>query len=426
MTNPRSWPRERLATTLVALVAIAVIGVLVGLGARGHAASAPRGAAAAPERPCAGATDAVARSLAYVVARRLRDEEHRGDTVSRARHSISADRVLARAVARGDAAAARREALVLLFNHEHIVRLRVLRAGRPLADVGGKLVLTPVFATLRVGARVVGSVEFSVQDDMGYRLLTRRLVGIATVMRYRGRVLMANIGIGGRALPFRGTARIGGRRYLVATITTGHFPTGTLRISLLIPAPAPALARRSCPQVRAQLFAQITRRVYGESLHGPAALSGRASVHASVLLPAAVAAGRRGQVRGSVRRLLRAGHLVRLRAVGRGGRVLADAGIGAPVLAPIDVPLRRHGRTVGHALLGVQSANGFVGVASYLTGADVLVRAGDRQLAGRVRGPAAVPRSGALVWRGRRWHIASFTATRFPSGPVRVYVLSAG
>jgi hypothetical protein len=67
-----------------------------------------------------------------------------------------------------------------------------------------------------------------------------------------------------------------------------------------------------------------------------------------------------------------------------------------------------------------------VGVSSYLTRADVLVRDGARQLAGRVTGPAALPPSGPLSWNGRRYYVASFDATVFPAGRVTVYALAQG
>ena len=214
-------PRARLAVSALAVAAIAVIVTQLALGLRGA------GTPAAP--PCAARTDATVRASNYLVARRLRDEERAGPTVDRARHSIESDRTLAAAVAAGDGAAARQEALVLLFNHEHIVRLRVRRGRQVLADVGGRLVLTPVIATLRAGGRIVGTVEFSVQDDMGYRLLAARLVGLRTVMRFQGATVMADIGVGDRALPRTGTVRVGHVRYLVRHDHHRSLPGGHAR-----------------------------------------------------------------------------------------------------------------------------------------------------------------------------------------------------
>jgi hypothetical protein len=410
------WSGARIATSLLSIAAITVIVALLALGSGDATPAAP---------PCGSAADAVTRTATLAVAKRLRDEELTSPTVSRDRHTIESDRILAAAVARGDAAAARREALVLLFDHEHIVRLRVLRSGTVLADVGGKLVLTPVWATLRLGGRLVGSVEFSVQDDMGYRLLTKRLVGVSTVMRYRGRTLMADIDVGGRALPRTGAVRVSGARYLVATVTTGHFPDGVLRISLLIPAPPAALARASCAQARTEVLAGVVRRVYEESVHGPAAAGARAAVASSVLLPAAIAAGDRARAQTTASRLLRPAHGVRIAALDASGRVVATAGITAPALAPLAVPLRRYGATVGRALIAIESARSFVDLSSYLSGAVVFVRTpGGNPLAGRVgAGPATIPASGAVSWDGRPYHVASFAATRFPSGRVTVYAL---
>jgi hypothetical protein len=409
------WTGSRIATSLLSAVAIAVIVALLALGT---------GDAQPAQRPCGGATNDVVGAATLAVATRLRDEERFSPTVARARHTIESDRVLAAAVASGDAAAARREALVLLFNHEHIVRLRVLGGGSVLADVGGKLVLTPVSATIRAGGRAVGSVSFSVQDDMGYRLLVKRLVGVDTVMRYRGQTLMSDIDVGARSLPRSGVVRIGGARYLLATIAAGRFPAGTLRISLLIPVPPAALASASCAQVRTDVLRSVVRRVYEESIRGPGAAGARARVASSRVLPAAVAGGEVALAQAAARGLLRPAHSVRIAALDAGGRLVASAGITAPALAPLAVPLRRNGATVGRALVAIESAHSFADLSSYLAGALVFVRGGGEQLAGRVvPGPGSLPATGPMSWDGRGYHVASFAARRFPSGRATVYVM---
>ena len=406
----------RTALALLSAAAIATIGVLLVRGA----ADGPTAAG-----PCGPATDATYLATALGVAERIRREEQAGATVSRARTTIQSDRVLARAVARGDAAQTRREALVVLFDGEHIVRLRVFdSAGRVLADVGGKFVLSPVYAVLRAGGRRVGRVEYSVQDDMGYRLLTDRLDGVLTVMRYAGRTVMADIDVGARRLPTRGTVRVHGVAYLVATIVTSRFPTGRLRISALVRRPPRTLARQSCAQVRADVLGAVTRRVYGEDSHGPEVLVGRVAIRRSHRLAAALAAGRRGPAWVAAADAMAAGHLVRL-AVRAHGRVLADVGDTQPLIAPTAVAVRDGAhRIVGHALFAVQSARGFVGVSSYLTDSDVLVREGSRQLAGRFGGPSSVPRSGPVRYDGDTYDVASFRATKWPSGPITVYTLA--
>ena len=186
-------------------------------------------------------------------------------------------------------------------------------------------------------------------------------------MRYRARTLMADIDVGSRRLPRTGAVRVGGGRYLVATIDTGHFPTGTLAISLLIPSPAPSLARESCAQVRTDLLSDITRRVYRESITGPAAVVGASPCAARSSCRRRSPADRtawRGRRRGGC---CGPGTSSRLAVVSGAAASSPTSASPRPTVAPVAVPLRRHGAFVGTALLAVQSANGFVGVSSYLT-----------------------------------------------------------
>ena len=126
---PTMPPPSRIVTILAAGAAVAAIAVLLALGV-------PRGAAA--EKPCGAEADRVWVDANFRVARRIRDEELVGLTVSRAMHTISGDKALARAVAAGDLAGIHQQIGVLLYNHEHVVRIRVLSAaGAVLVDVGG-------------------------------------------------------------------------------------------------------------------------------------------------------------------------------------------------------------------------------------------------------------------------------------------------
>ena len=168
----RDWPRERIVTTAAAAVAIAAIAALLAHGVRGgrwrrQAPRTPAGScASATATACGPATDDVTREVAFVVARRLRDEERAGQTVNRARHSIASDRTLAaRRRARQRRRRAPRGARAAVQPRARRDAAGAARDGRVITRVGGRLVLTPVFATLRRHGRVVGSVEFSVQDD---------------------------------------------------------------------------------------------------------------------------------------------------------------------------------------------------------------------------------------------------------------------
>jgi hypothetical protein len=410
------WPRARLRTSLLSLAAIAAIVVALVAGTGGSAA----------DPPCGAATDSTYLSTALTVALRISAAERTGVAVERAVDTIEADRVLAQAVASGDLATVHSEVHALVYNHQHVVRLRVLRGGQVLDDVGGPLVLSPVSGSLRLHGQVVGTFVMSVQDDLGYRLLAQRLIGAHTVMRYQDRTIMSNISVGSAPLPDRGSVIVGTNRYLVASFAMGRFPTGELRVSLLMRRPAAALAHQSCAQVRADALAGIAQRAYGEAKTGPSAEPARTAVARALTLPAALAAGDDAAVAGILNTLVGAGGFARLRVVA-GGRVVADsAARGAPseLVAPTSRALvDAGGRVVGHAVFAVQSARGYSSLGGYLTHAPVLLRAGTRQIAGPFPGPATLPPSGPITYLGVHYVVASFPGVLFPNGPMTVYVL---
>ena len=411
---------SQIATILAAGAAVAAIAVLLALGV-------PSGVAA--ERPCGAEAEHVWVDANFRVARRIRDEELVGLTVSRAMRTISGDQALARAVAAGDLAGIHQQIGVLLYNHEHVVRIRVLSAtGAVLVDVGGRKVLSPRRGTLRLGGRAVGSFLFSVQDDNGYRLLVKRLVGADSVMRNaRGHTVMSNIAIGHRALPRIGVVTVGRLRFLVTTIVARRFPAGRLRISLLFPDPPASLRALSCAQIRADVAGAIARRVFLEARTGPGAVIARGAVHASLILPAAVAAGNVREIRRSAQRLRQAAHIARVRVTAPDGSVIVDVGSREALIEPNGVALRNgSGVLIGRVDVSVQSVHGFIGVAGYLTRALLLVRDGARQLGGPVAGPPSLPATGPVTYEGARYHVASFTGALYPSGRATVYSLIPG
>ena len=191
-----------------------------------------------------------------------------------------------------------------------------------------------------------------------------------------------------------------------------------------MPAPSPPRSRATCAQVRADVLAAVARRAYDRALVGSAVLPAlNAIAHATPLI-SALSAGDDASAAAAVHALVAAGGVTRLR-VTVAGRVIADAGSGAPLIAPQTRPLVDvAGRTVGEATFTVQSAKGFADLAHALTKAQVLVRAGTRQLFGTFSGPARLPQSGPVSYDGTQYVVASFAGVRFPSGPLRVYLLA--
>jgi hypothetical protein len=406
--------RARLATSLLAAAAVAAIAVLLALGG-GSGRRAATG--------CAAATDRTYVATAFSVARGISVGERTGEGVMRAVATVESDAVLANAVAADDVAAVTSEVRALVYNHEHIVRLRVLRDGVVLDDFGGPLVLSPVRGMLRLNGATVGTFELSVQDDAGYRKLAERLTGARVVIHYRGATIMSDIAIPAGPLPAHGAVTLGGVRYLVAVLTDSRFPSGTLHISLLYRAPPATLARRSCTQVSADVLADVARRAYDESLRGPPVLPALETLTLDPALKQELAAGDYAGVPQVVAGIVAGGGFAQLR-VFAAGRVIADAGGPAPAVAPLRRSIRDSaGRVVGTALFAVQNAHGYWILARALTGVPVLVRAGARQLAGSFPGPSVVPASGPLRYRGVRYTVASFDGVEFPRGRIEIYVL---
>ncbi len=406
--------RAHLATSALAAVALAAVGALLIAGV----------SAGVHRRGCGGATDATYLASDFAVARQIDIGEHVGNAVKRALHTIESDQLLSAAVAAGDLPAVRSEVLALVYNHEHIVRLRVTRGGRVLDDLGGPLVLAPVRGVLRSGGALVGRFVMSIQDDAGYRKLAERLVGARVVITDRGGTLMSDVAAPSAALPARGAVTLAGRRYLVASFADGRFPTGTLRISLLFAAPPSTLARSSCAQVRADVAANVALRAYQQSLSGPQVLPAITTLTLDQALPQALAAGDAAGAARIVAGIVKGGGFATLRVFVAGRLIAAAKSSPYAVIAPLRRDIReRTGAVVGVARFAVQTVWGYVSLAQELSGAAVLVRAGPRQLAGTFPGPRRVPASGTVSYRGRRYAVASFRASSYPDGPIRIYVL---
>jgi hypothetical protein len=151
---------------------------------------------------------------------------------------VQGDQALLRAVARQEPAATKLAVESLL--NQHIVRLRVTAGGRLLSDVGGPYVLAPVRAPLRLGGRTIGSFVLSIQDDEGYLRLAKRLAGLDVLMYMNPahpQLVKNSLGPAPGAVPASGTYHYRGRTFRVFTLHADAFPSGPLRIAVLIPIP---------------------------------------------------------------------------------------------------------------------------------------------------------------------------------------------
>jgi hypothetical protein len=234
--------------------------------------------------PCAAATAQTLVSIDGNVAERIYRDELVGSGTIADQHQVEENGPLLKALARASALAkgkgagdrAVREAAnavteavhQLVYSHTHIVRLRVMQGGRLLADIGGPYIIAPVGGSLRFHGRVVGTYLLSVQDDLGFVGLERRLIGIPLILHV-GEVrvpLQGTTRTGSVAIPDRGAVVIRGARFQAYSFDAKAFPTGVVRISLLLPAGrgsgAGGGSALSCSAVKVAEVGRIARLIW--------------------------------------------------------------------------------------------------------------------------------------------------------------------
>jgi hypothetical protein len=201
---------------------------------------------------CAGSTAAVIAAVDSQVMTSVHRVELGGSEVSFDSARIAGAGDLARAVARHDVAATRAAVTRIVYAPRlHIVRLRVTdMAGRLLADFGGPDVISPVPGILQLRGRTVGHFLMSVQDDAGFVKLARRFIGDPAGIYRRGVLVVGLPPTMPRRLPASGRVTVAGVRSLITSQQFGAFPSGMLRLSLLVRAPSAAVAAQACSLVR--------------------------------------------------------------------------------------------------------------------------------------------------------------------------------
>lgn len=174
------------------------------------------------------------------VGERIYAEEAGSAYVRATLRHIEADQGFQRAIAARDTTAIRAAIVRFFAAHIHVVRVRVSAvepsgAQRFLYDLGGPHVLAPVHGTVRSGGHVVGRFSYAIQDDAGYLRLARLFTGAEVLMRVGSKQVMGTLAPGPASVPDRGTVAYRGKPYEAYSFSGEAFPSGTLRISLLIP-----------------------------------------------------------------------------------------------------------------------------------------------------------------------------------------------
>jgi hypothetical protein len=216
------------------------------------------------ERALAACTSgpAVLANTAGSVAERLYASEQSSSEVSSDKRQIESYAPLVQAVESNDRAALATAVHTLVYSHTHIVRLRVSVRSTLLFDEGGPYILAPVEGKLRSHGKEVAHFVFSVQDDLGYVKLETRFIGAPLVLRTEsGQVPIEGLLRPGPAsIPDRGALMYKGASYEAYSFDAGAYPSGRLRISLMLPI-AGSLASNTCDRIKAEEMALIAQHI---------------------------------------------------------------------------------------------------------------------------------------------------------------------
>lgn len=371
------------------------------------------GPAHASRRECA-QTDT--RVLAGVASRVYREAATGGD-VEQAAHRVRSSRALAGAIAGGDASAAGAALRGLALNQ--ITGVEVLRGGRVFASAGSAPSLAPVRGAIPgTGASFV----LSVQSDADFLQVVRQITGAQVALLSRSREIEGTGAARAPAeIPASGATTLAGTPYEVGSLSGERYPSGSLRVALLVPAHAISCAG-SAREAYVEALGRVGERIYAEERAGAQVAATQRLLEGSRAFQMAVAARSAAATRTAIVGFFRAHiHVVRVR-VTVGGRLLVDVG-GPYVLAPVHGTLRMGGRTIGEFEWAIQDDAGYEKLAHLFTGAQVLMRTGAIQVMGTFAGPASLPSRGAVSYGGRTYGAFSFAAQRFPSGALRISLL---
>jgi hypothetical protein len=218
-----------------------------------------------------------------------------------------------------------------------------------------------------------------------------------------------------------------------ATATHSASATATLSAATGAPAGAPAdspvsatgpstapSAPASCATAVASTLGTVAARVYHEAATGGDVEQAVHRVQSSTALAEAIDSGN-ASAANSALQSLRAGQIVRIEVL-RGGRIFAQAGTGAAI-APV------HGSISGTSanfILSTQPDHAYLQVVHQVTGAQVLLLAGDHPLAGTIAGslPTGSPAAGPLTLAGQSYQSFTLSGAVYPSGPLRIVLLT--
>jgi len=197
-----------------------------------------------------------------VVATKIYAGEARSSETRADQREVEGYAPLLSAVANGEAAAVKAAVTSLVYSGTHIVRLRVTKGPKLLADVGGPYILAPVGGTLRLAGHTIGRYVLSVQDDLGYVKLEARYIGAPLILRSGSHQIpvAGQLTPGPASIPQHGPVSYRHVVYQAFSFNASAYPSGGLRISLLLPLPG-GLTSKSCAEIRSAELGVVAQRV---------------------------------------------------------------------------------------------------------------------------------------------------------------------
>jgi hypothetical protein len=337
-----------------------------------------------------------------------------------AEHLIAGSTALRQAIESDDAPAARAAARALLATG-HMTNLRVTRGTKTLVDLGGAA-LAPIRGTIRgAGGTAIASYLTSVWADSGFVAEANGIAQGQAAVRFHNRTITGSLALPSEPLPNDGTLTRGHVVYQFTSLPAEAYPSGAVRIYVLIPLSATAtLCGASNEDTLVNTLARIAKEIYAGE-RGPRTLAQIKRVQHDGPLLSAVARRDPTATKAAIEALLHH-HLVRLR-VSADGRLLSDVG-GPYVLAPVSAPLRLNGRKIGNFVLSIQDDEGYKRLTDRLAGLNVLMYMNSKLVKNSLGpNPGPVPASGAYQYRGHSFRVFTVHATAFPSGQLVIRVL---
>jgi hypothetical protein len=416
--------------TVASLAAIAVAVALTACGTTHTTSTASLASAQARSSAEPKSCPAAVLSTRASVLERIYREGVHSERVGSAESQVQHSQALRAAVASGNSAAARAAAQALVATG-HLTDLSITRHGQQFVEVGAPAV-APLHGTLAgAGGEPIAGYETSVWSDTGFLAESQGISqGVVVLRTNGGSSVGGSRSLAAGPLPNEGALTLGGVAYTYTSFPAEAYPSGALRVYLLIPTSATAaLCGHTAQDTTVNTLRRVAELIYvGET--GNSARKQVRRVQGNQPLLQAVEHHEPAAAEHAIDALLNQ-HIVRLR-VSSAGQLLSDVG-GPYVLGPVTAPLRLGGRTIGSLVLSIQDDEGYLRLTRRLAGLAVLMYmnlgAGPPRLVkdslGPMPGPplSSVPASGAYQYSGHSFRVFTINAKAFPSGPLTIRVL---